>query len=252
MRNLKLEAVKGHLLSEALRAEFKWPRSEAKILAVRTSAADFFAYFFHRRKKVGPHRRGDPFVYHTIGNTQKVTAVGTKLPWLALRRTGSKLARPWHAQTVPPLAPDAAPSSRFLSQCGAFDYRNALLGEIREIQTAALVLEALRNLQPKAVKGHLLSEAPRAEFKWPRPEARILAVRTSAADFFAYFFHRRKKVGDHRRGDPFVCHTIGNTQKVTAVGTKLPWLALRHLRNKLACPWHAQTVPPLAPDAAPS
>jgi len=51
------------------------------------------------------------------------------------------------------------------------------------------------------VKGHLLSEARRAEFKWPRPEARILAVRTSAADFFAYFFHPRKKVGAHRRGD---------------------------------------------------
>ena len=72
---------------------------------------------------------------------------------------------------------------------------------ITAIQNAALVLEALRNLQLEAVKGHLLSEAQRAEFKWPRPKAKILAVRTTAADFFAYFFHPRKKVGPHRRGD---------------------------------------------------
>ena len=66
---------------------------------------------------------------------------------------------------------------------------------------AALVPEALRNLQLKAVKGHLLSEVRKAEFRWPRPEARILAGRTTAADFFAYFFHPRKKVGPRWRSD---------------------------------------------------
>ena len=68
-------------------------------------------------------------------------------------------------------------------------------------KTAALVLKALRNLHPEAVKSHLLSEARRAGFKWPRPKARILAGRTTAAYFFAYFFHPRKKVGPPARGN---------------------------------------------------
>ena len=101
--------------------------------------------------------------------------MGTKLPWLALRRTGSKLACPWHAQTVPPLAPDAAPSLRSLSQGG-------ILTTIRQMLATPL------NAKPKPP---------------PRPEANILAARTSVADFFAYFFHRKKKVGPHRRGESF-------------------------------------------------
>ena len=53
--------------------------------------------------------------------TKKVTAQGLELPWLALRRTGSQLVCLQYTQTAPPLAPDAAPSRRPLSQGGIFD-----------------------------------------------------------------------------------------------------------------------------------
>ena len=66
---------------------------------------------------------------------------------------------------------------------------------------AAFGSEALRNLQLQGVKNHLLSEAPEAEFRWDSPTARLLAGRNTAADFFAYFLHPRKKVGPHRRGE---------------------------------------------------
>ena len=112
----------------------------------------------------------------TQKGTKKVTAVGTKLPWLAFRRTGSKLACPRHAQTVPPLAPDAAPSSRSFSQCGSSPRRGAFL----------------------------------------------------------------------------LSATQKGTKKVTAVGTKLPWLAFRRSQDKLARLWRTQTVSCSAPDASPS
>jgi len=41
------------------------------------------------------------FVYHTMWHTPKVTAAGTKLPWLAFRRTDSNRTRPWRTQTLP-------------------------------------------------------------------------------------------------------------------------------------------------------
>ena len=83
--------------------------------------------------------------------TQKVTAQGTGLPGLALRRreANSHAAR---TQTVPPVAPDAAPSSR----------PNPLGGSL-DPKTAALVKRTLRNTQTRAVQGHLLFEARRAE-----------------------------------------------------------------------------------------
>ena len=68
-------------------------------------------------------------------------------------------------------------------------------------------------MQPEAVKGHLLSEALGAEFKWSRPEARILAARTSAADFFAYFFHPRKKVGPTGEVTPLSATRSGTPKK---------------------------------------
>ena len=46
---------------------------------------------------------------------------------------------------------------------------------------------ALRNPQPRAVKGHLLFEVYRTELRGPRLEARILVNATTAAKFFAYF-----------------------------------------------------------------
>ena len=69
------------------------------------------------------------------------------------------------------------------------------------VQSLRLVLEALRKLQLQGVKNHLLSEAPEAEFRWDSPTARLLAGRTTADDFFAYFLHPRKKGGPHRRGE---------------------------------------------------
>ena len=143
---------------------------------------------------MSPRRRGDPFVCHTIGNTQKVTAVGTKRPWLAFRRSQDKLARLWRTQTVSCSAPDASPSLRSLSQGGFL--------------TALIYI--------------------------PQEPQRLI--------FLPTFFHRRKKVGPHRRGDSFVSHTIGNTQKVTAVGTKLPWLAFRRTGSKRACSWRMQAT----------
>jgi len=45
-------------------------------------------------------------------------------------------------------------------------------------KTAALVLEALRNLQLEAVKGHLLFEVRRAEFKATQEPQRLIFLPT--------------------------------------------------------------------------
>ena len=58
------------------------------------------------------------FLSTTQKGTKKVTAVGTELPWLALRHSQDKLVRKRRTQTVSCSAPDAAPSSRSLSQGG--------------------------------------------------------------------------------------------------------------------------------------
>ena len=80
--------------------------------------------------------------------TQKVTAEGTELPWLALRRREANSPTLGVRRQVPPVAPDAAPSSRPNPLGGALDPK-----------IAALVKRALKNPQPRAVKGHLLFEA---------------------------------------------------------------------------------------------
>ena len=100
-----------------------------------------------------PGRRS--FLSNTQKGTKKVTAEGTELPWMALRRTRGKLACLRRAQTVPLLVPDAAPSQRPFSLGGFLVLRR----EYSSIQNiAALVQRALKNPQPKAVKGHLLFE----------------------------------------------------------------------------------------------
>ena len=112
--------------------------------------------------------------------TQKVTAEGTGLPGLALRRREANSHAKGVLRQVPPVAPSLRP--------------NPLRGSL-DPNTAALVKRALRNPQPRAVKGHLLFEVYRTELRGPRLEARILVSATTAAKFFAYFFHPRKKVG---------------------------------------------------------
>ena len=61
---------------------------------------------------VCPRRAGVPFCLPHKKEPKKVTAEGTWLPWLALRRRRGKLAPLRCAQTVPLFAPDAAPSLR--------------------------------------------------------------------------------------------------------------------------------------------
>ena len=120
-RNLQLEGVKDHLLFEGLRTELRWSSPETRILAERTTATDFFAYFFHPRKKVGPRWPSDnflpfpgrrSFLSTPQKGTQKVTAQGTGLSWLALRRREANSHDTGVLRQVPPVAPDAAPSSR--------------------------------------------------------------------------------------------------------------------------------------------
>ena len=123
-----------------------------------------------------PRRAGVPFCLPHKKEPKKVTAEGTGLPWLALRRCEANSHATGVLRQVPPVAPDAAPSSR----------PNPLRGSL-DPKTAALVKRALRNPQPRAVKGHLLFEARRAELRGPRLEARILVSATTAAKFFAYF-----------------------------------------------------------------
>jgi len=62
------------------------------------------------------------------------------------------------------------------------------------------VESTLKNTQPQAVKEHLLFEVRRTEVRCYRPKARILVIGTTATDFFAYFFHPRKKGRPHRMG----------------------------------------------------
>ena len=131
---------------------------------------------------VRPRRAGVPFCLPHKKEPRKVTAEGTGLPWLALRRCEANSHAFGVLRQVPPVAPDAAPSSR----------PNPLGGSLSKI--VALFLEALRNLQLEGVKDHLLFEVRRTEFRGSSPETRILAERTTATDFFAYFFHLRKKV----------------------------------------------------------
>ena len=104
-----------------------------------------------------PRRAGVPFCLPHKKEPKKVTAEGSELPWLALRRRRGKLAHPRCAQTVPLFAPDAAPRSRPNPLGGSLEYPYVLVPRIKK--NAALVKRTLRNPQPRAVKGHLLFEA---------------------------------------------------------------------------------------------
>ena len=147
-----------------------------------------------------PRRAGVPFCLPHKKEPKKVTAEGTGLPWLAFRRRRGKLTHLRRAQTVPLFAPDASPSSRPNPLGGSLEYQYLLVPLIKK--NVALVERALKNLQPRAVKGHLLFEARRAELRWPRPEARILAIGTTAAKFFAYFLTPKSRAPMAKR--PFV------------------------------------------------
>ena len=61
---------------------------------------------------VSPRRIGVPFCLPHKKEPKKVTAQGTGLSWLALRRRRGKIPHLRCAQTVPRFAPDASPSSR--------------------------------------------------------------------------------------------------------------------------------------------
>ena len=97
---------------------------------------------------VYPRRAGVPFCLPPKKEPKKVTAEGTGLPWLALRRREANSHATGVLRQVPPVAPDAVPRS-----CP-----NPLGGSL-DPKTAALVKRTLRNSQTRTVKGHLLFEA---------------------------------------------------------------------------------------------
>ena len=63
---------------------------------------------------VYPRRAGVPFCLPYKKEPKKVTAEGTGLPWLALRRREANSHATGVLKQVPPVAPDAAPSSKNL------------------------------------------------------------------------------------------------------------------------------------------
>ena len=110
-----------------------------------------------------PSPGGRSFLSTPQKGTKKVTAEGTGLPWLALRRREANSHATGVLRQVPPVAPDAAPSSRPHPLGGSLDYQYVLVLLIKK--KAALVLEASRNLQLEGVKDHLLFEVRRTEFR---------------------------------------------------------------------------------------
>ena len=100
------------------------------------------------RRCIPPRRAGVPFGLPHKKEPKQVTAEGTGLSWLALRRREANSHATGVLRQVPPVAPDAAPSAR----------PNPLGGPL-DPKTAALVERTLRNPQTRAVKGHLLFEA---------------------------------------------------------------------------------------------
>ena len=103
-------------------------------LTCTTSSWCFLSTIKKKTKKLA---RSRSFLSAPQKGSQKVTAQGTGLPWLALRRTRGKLVRCAHSDSASPLAPDAAPSSRPNPLGGALDPN-----------TAALVEKTLKNTQP--------------------------------------------------------------------------------------------------------
>ena len=100
---------------------------------------------------VCPRRAGVPFCLPHKKEPKRVTAEGTGLPWLALRRRRAKLAHRRCAQTVSRFAPDAAPSSRPNPLGGSFKYHSVPCPKSKNV---ALVESALRNPQLQAVIAH--------------------------------------------------------------------------------------------------
>ena len=158
---------------------------------------------------VCPRRAGVPFGLPHKKEPKKVTAEGTGLPWLALRRREANSPTLGVRRQVPPVAPDAAPSARPNPLRGSLEYPYVLVTLIKK--NAALVERALRNPQTRAVKGHLLFEARRAELRGPRLEARILVSATTAAKFFAYFLTPKSRAPLAKRPSFFASFWRGIT-----------------------------------------